>query len=163
MKSEQEIQNAITRYGDTVYRICFMHLKNKADSEDIFQSVFLKYALHDTPFTSLEHEKSWLLKVTMNQCNDLLRNFFRKNTVSIDALIEQGSSDPKEYKDVLKLLLQLPKKYKDVLYLHYYEDYSAPQIADILHKNVNTIYTLLSRGKQLLKPLLQEEGYGKAD
>ena len=38
-----------------------------------------------------------------------------------------------------------------------YEGYTAPEIATILNKNVNTIYTLLSRGKNILKQEL--EGY----
>ena len=46
MRSEQEVNAAIDRYADTVRRLCMLHLKNYADTEDIFQTVFLKYALH---------------------------------------------------------------------------------------------------------------------
>ena len=42
MRSEQEAIQAIERYADTVRRICMLHLKNHADTEDIFQTVFLK-------------------------------------------------------------------------------------------------------------------------
>ena len=45
MRSEQEANRAIERYADTVRRICMIHLKNHADTEDIFQNVFLKYVL----------------------------------------------------------------------------------------------------------------------
>ena len=45
MRSEDEINHAVDVYGDTVKRICMLHLKNWADTEDIFQNVFLKYAL----------------------------------------------------------------------------------------------------------------------
>ena len=41
MRSEQEVNAAIDRYADTVRRLCMLHLKNYADTEDIFQTVFL--------------------------------------------------------------------------------------------------------------------------
>ena len=40
MRSESEVNRAIERYADTVNRICILHLKNRADTEDIFQTVF---------------------------------------------------------------------------------------------------------------------------
>ncbi len=45
MRSEEEVNRAIGRYADTVRRLCVIHLKNQADTEDIFQDVFLKYVL----------------------------------------------------------------------------------------------------------------------
>ena len=48
---------------------------------------------------------------------------------------------------VLESVMKLPDKYRIIVYLHYYEGYSAVEIAGILHKNVNTIYTHLSRAK----------------
>ena len=56
---------------------------------------------------------------------------------------------------VLEAVLSLPEKYRDVVYLHYYETYTAPQISRILGKNVNTVYTLLTRSKQLLREKLE--------
>ena len=43
MRSEWEANRAIDRYADLVRRVCMIHLKNHADTEDIFQTVFLKY------------------------------------------------------------------------------------------------------------------------
>ena len=42
MRSEWEANQAIDRYADLVRRVCMIHLKNHADTEDIFQTVFLK-------------------------------------------------------------------------------------------------------------------------
>ena len=55
-------------------------------------------------------------------------------------------------------MLSLPEKYRDVVYLHYYESYTAPEIAKLLGKNVNTVYTLLTRAKQLLREKLGGDG-----
>ena len=61
--------------------------------------------------------------------------------------------NPDRYR-VLEALWALPRQYRNVLYLHYYEGYSAPEIAKILNRNTNTIYTHLHRGKELLRQAL---------
>ena len=159
MRSETEINQAVDEYSDMVRRLCMLHLKNYADTEDIFQTVFLKYALSSVEFENKEHEKAWMIRVTINACKDLLKSFFRKNTVSIDQLIEQPAPVPQDHREVLEAVLSLPKKYKDVVYLHFYEGYTAPQISEILGKNVNTVYTLLTRAKKILKTKLGGSEY----
>ena len=56
MRSEWETDRAIEQYADTVRKICMLHLKNEADTEDIFQTVFLKYAMYPV----------WLLNAKWN-------------------------------------------------------------------------------------------------
>ena len=92
MRSEEDASRAIAQYADMVRRICLVHLKNESDTEDIFQTVFLKYVLHAAPFESQEHEKAWLIRVTINACRDLLRSAFRKKTVSLDCLADQPAA-----------------------------------------------------------------------
>ena len=58
MRSEGEVNRAIERHADTVRRLCMIHLKNYADAEDIFQTVFLKYVLSSISFESQEHERA---------------------------------------------------------------------------------------------------------
>ena len=50
MRSEQEVNRALEQYADTIQRICMIHLKNYHDTEDIFQTVFLKYVLSSVVF-----------------------------------------------------------------------------------------------------------------
>lgn len=161
MRSEEDINWAIGKYADMVKRICVLHLKNHADTEDIFQTVFLKYALHTSAFQSEEHEKAWLIRVTLNACRDLLRSFFRSRTVPLEEIARQAAAADEESRDVLRAVLQLPEKYRRAIYLHYYEGYTAPQIGRLLGKNTNTVYTLLTRGRQLLKQELGGDGDGR--
>ncbi len=154
MRSEQEANRAIELYADTVRKICMVHLKSHADTEDIFQTVFLKYVLYSGTFENENHEKAWIIRVTINACKDYLKNFFRSHTVPIDAVAEIAAEVPEDHRYVMEAVLMLPPKYRDVVYLFFYEQYSAVEIASILHKNVNTIYTLISRAKALLKEQL---------
>ena len=159
MRSEQEVNRVIELYGDTVRRLCMIYLKNYADTEDIFQNVFLKYATSSIKFENDEHEKAWFIRVTINKCKDLLKSFFRNRTVSLDDIVEKPEAIPSDYREVLEAVLSLPQEYRNVVYLHYYEGYSAPQISHILGKNVNTVYTLLTRSKKMLREKLGGDEY----
>lgn len=154
MRSEQEVNNAIEQYSDLVLRLCMVYLKNHSDAEDIFQTVFLKYTLHPKTFESPEHEKAWLIRVTSNACKDLLKSFFHSRTISLEELKEFAPSASQEQSCVMEAVWTLPKQYRDVIYLHFYEGYTAPEIAGILKRNPNTVYTHLNKGKQLLKEAL---------
>lgn len=155
MKNETEAMRALDLYADTIRRICFLHLKNRADVEDVFQEVFLKYILYERLFESDVHEKAWLIRVAVNQCKDVLKGFFRRNVYSLDDVEFQPSYEFDDMsKELLNAVLALPDKYRDVIYLFYYEGYTAIEIAKILNKRENTIYTWLTRGKSRLKESL---------
>lgn len=159
MRSERETNEAIERYGDTVRRLCMLHLKNEADTQDIFQTVFLKYLLHTADFESREHEKAWFIRVTINACRDVLKSVFRRRTVSLEEVRDLPAPEG-EGGDVLRAVLSLPRKYREVVYLHYYEGYTAPEIGDILGRNVNTVYTDLTRAREKLRSMLGGEADG---
>ena len=140
MRSEEDANRAVDLYGDTARRICMIHLKNMADTEDIFQTVFLKYVLRTAPFDNPEHEKAWIIRVTANACKDLLKSFFRTRTVSPETLIERSHGIPEDHSDVLEAVLALPEKYKDPIYLHYYEGYTAAEIGEVLGKKEHRLF-----------------------
>lgn len=154
MRSEQEVNKAIEQYSDMVRRLCMIHLKSYADTEDIFQTVFLKYVLSSVEFENAEHEKAWFIRVTINACKDLLKSFFHRHVTSLDEILEKPAQMREDHREVLEAVLSLPQKYREVVYLHYYEGYTAPEISRILGKKVNTIYTLLTRSKQMLREKL---------
>lgn len=85
--------------------------------------------------------------MTVNACRDLLKSFFRSRTVSLDDVGEIACTD--EHREVLEAVLALPAKYRDVVYLFYYEQYTASEIAALLRRNENTVYTQLKRAKAL--------------
>ncbi len=154
MKNEAEANRAVTLYADMVRRICFMYLKNYEDVEDVFQEVFLKYILYEKIFESDAHEKAWLIRVAINACKDILRSPFHKKICSIEDIDLEPFYIQETEGELLSCIFCLPSKYRDVLYLFYYEGYSAVEIAEIMHKKVNTIYTWLDRARKALKEQL---------
>ncbi|MDE6918114.1 MAG: sigma-70 family RNA polymerase sigma factor [Lachnospiraceae bacterium] len=157
MRSTEDVNRAVNAYADMVRRICFVHLKNRHDTEDVFQNIFLKYLLYEGSFESGEHEKAWFVRVTVNACTDWLRALSRRRWVSLDALAEESAVLDNPSREILEAVLKLPEKYRDVIYLFYYEEYSAVEIAKILGRKENTIYTWLSRAKDILREKLGGE------
>lgn len=154
MKSERELENAIEYYGDMVKKICYVHLKQDSDVDDIFQTVFLKY-FHTSSFQDQEHEKAWLIRVTINACIDNKRSWFKRKVILSDDLTAYQRVTKKDSNlDVLDTVIKLPANYKTVIYLYYYEGYKVAEIASILQKKENTIHTWLKRSKELLKEML---------
>lgn len=157
MKSAEDLNRVMEAYSDLVRRICFVHLKNMHDTEDVFQNVYMKYLLHEGSFESAEHEKSWFARVTINACTDWLRHLSHRKWVPLDVIDEEKEVLDHTSRGILEIVLQLPEKYRNVIYLYYYEEYSAVEIADILGKRENTVYTWLSRAKGILRDRLGGE------
>ena len=60
--------------------------------------------------------------------------------------------------DMVYYLKLIPEKYRRVLYLYYYEEYKTMEIADICAMKESTVRSLLKRGRQKLKEILEKEG-----
>ena len=139
------------RYRDDVYRLAVNYTRNAQEAEDVCQSVFLK--LLEQKNITPGKEKAWLMQVTANECRDLLRSSWWRRTVPL----EQAFQIPKNQTDETIYLLQtLPPKYRVVLYLHYYEQYTTPEIAQLLKIPTGTVSTRLKRGRDQLKSMLKE-------
>ena len=143
------------RYADMLYRIAATHVGNRHDAEEVLQEAFIRLLYHAPRFEGEEHEKAWLIRVTINLCKNRLRNPFRKCV----SLLEQDAADPLERDNqyLLQEVMNLPVRFKSVIHLYYYEDYSVPQIARILCIGQSAVKMRLKRGRQLLKMELEGE------
>ena len=81
------------RYGDTVFRLAYSYLKNRADAEDVMQETLLKLYLERKPFRSPEHERYWVVRVAVNESKKLLRSPWRRRTGPLE---EAGEPVTKE-------------------------------------------------------------------
>ena len=150
------IDDAVRRYADMVYRLAMLNTRDKYEAEDVFQEVFLKLFRHQESISSEEHLKAWLIRVTVNQCRSLAVTVWNKRRVSLDAVPETAVEDEKaDYSEVYEAVRELPEKYREVIHLFYYEELQIKEIAQILERNEATIKTQLARGRQLLEKNLK--------
>ena len=144
------------RHVDTVYRLCFSFMKNKADAEDLVQETFLKLLSEGKVFENERHEKAWLIVTASNLCKDSLKKWWRRNE-NIEDLqslgYEQSFADPA----IMKAILSLKADYKTAVYMFYYEGYTTAEIAEHLNCPEATVRSRLSRARAQLRTLLGGE------
>lgn len=155
--NEFQAKRLIDLYADLILRISYSYLKQTCDAEDICQTVFLKYLTTEPKFDSIEHEKAWIIRTAINACKDHLKSaFFRRTAPLEEAAAMAAPAVPDS--EILDALNTLPKNYRVSLYLFYYEEYSAKEIAEVLGRSEATINQYLSRGRRKLRTYLTEEG-----
>ena len=158
---EFQARRLVNTYADTILRISYQYLKQICDAEDICQTVFLKYLTSNPEFDSIEHEKAWIIRTAINACKDHLKSAFFRRTVPMDEAAEIAAPQEPE-SEVLEALKTLPENYRVSLYLHYYEQYSAKEIAQVMGKKEATVTQYLSRGRRKLRELLSDERWSRA-
>lgn len=146
----------VEQYADTVTKLCFLQLKNRADAEDVWQNVFMK--LYKTPKMwnkPGDELRKWIVTVTLNECRDCKRKLFHRMHDDIDS-IQIATEQPLE-STVFEQVRQLPSVYARPILLFYFEGYSVREIADLLSTKENTVKSRLKRGRELLKGVLNDE------
>ena len=141
-------------YADMVYRLAFLRLKSSADAEDILQEVFVRCLNNRTSFRDAEHQKAWLIRVTINCTKTLTTSAWRRHTVPER---DNVLTEMEDHTDVYAAVLALPRDYRTAIHLYYYEGYSTPEIAALLNCSQSTIRNRLMRARNLLKTMLGGE------
>ena len=142
---------------------------NREDAEDILQEVFIKAYQNLNDFDLNFKFSNWIYSIAHNATISAFRKKkVRPQTVSWEDKdlnnilestldVENTSLQKLTYKQILKIINQLPLKYKDVLILKFVEGKDYREISDILHKPMGTIATLINRAKKSLKQELKKE------
>lgn len=152
----ENVPRIVVEYSTSIVRLAYTYVKNLSDAEDIAQDVFLVYMRKLPKFISLEHEKSWLMRVAVNKCKDCLNSYWKKRIVPIS---EDLSYMPNDDSALLQTVLELDEKYRITVYLFYFDDYSIKEIAALLKARPSTVGTWLERGRKLIKNKLGVDFY----
>lgn len=153
--TDEYICRIVAQHSKMLLRLAYTRLGSTADAEDAVQEVFLLLLKKNPQFRDAEHEKAWLIRATLHRASDVRRKADRGH-VPLDEIGEISQQAP-QVDSLLSTVYQLPQKYSAVIHLYYYEGYSLKEIAKILGMPVPTIGARLSRGRQKLKQLLEEE------
>ncbi|WP_026569635.1 MULTISPECIES: sigma-70 family RNA polymerase sigma factor [Sediminibacillus] len=173
-KDEKEaiLEEMMIKHGSDLVRLAFNYVKDRETAKDMVQNSFIKCYENLDGFRCDSSMKTWLYRITVNQCKDYLRSWhYRKvqtksafvNAIkSISSLTEKEVIKKSESEEMKNIMFSLPASYREVIYLYYYKDLAITEIAEVTGLNLNTVKTRLRRGKQRLKNLLEEaEVYGE--
>ena len=159
------------RLAPRAFRQAFRMLGDQAEAEDIAQEAMLRLWKIAPDWRQGEAQvTTWLYRIVSNLCTDRLRR--RRPSESLDAIPEpedeaDGAEAQMQNKSRLSALsdalAELPERQKTAVVLRHIEEYSNPQIADIMGVGVEAVESLVARGKRTLARLLakrkEELGY----
>ena len=150
---ETELDALVQRNAQHMLRAAYAILHSKEDAQDAVQDAFLKLLRYKPTFRDREHEKAWLLRVTINTAKNDLRTLRRISPMeTLELPVAQAERSP-----VLEAVLMLPDAYRIVIHLYYYEGYAIKEIAHILRLPAATVGTRLARGRKKLAVMLEGE------
>lgn len=114
MVPSEELKEAFSvkyeRYGDMLFKQCMIYLGNHIEAEEVMQEVFIKLIYKAPKLSTIEDEKRWVIRVTVNLCKDRLKSFWRKKVISIEEIELYAKSE--EEINLTEFILRLPYKYK---------------------------------------------------
>lgn len=160
------LEEIMKEYGDELVRLAYSYVKDADIAKDITQNSFVKCYKKLDSFRGDSKIKTWLYRITINECKDHLKSWNHKKVQVLDYIQENTKSQlPSAETTVLKeaknqqiknIVLSLPKKYREVIHLYYFESLNIEEVAEVTDLAVNTVKTRLRRAKQRLKDKMEE-------
>lgn len=137
-----------------MYRIAISILQNEEDAADAIQKTMLKCWQKINQVRNEDYFETWLIRILINQCKDILKG--RKRTVLVDDIPEAAQEDNYTNTEWKAVLRGLHEKYRIVLELYYVEGFSTKEIATMLHITDASVRTRLVRGRKQLEQMFRE-------
>jgi RNA polymerase sigma-70 factor (ECF subfamily) len=158
-----ETTQVVDCFEDLVYRIALAHTSCAPDADDVYQNVFLTYHRKRPLCRDQEHIKAWLINTTLKCALQSTTNSWRARVIPITPEhlpAESDESDQFTFQTALQqavfaALTSLAETYRTPLYLFYFEDLPVNRIAELLDLEPGTVKTRLSRGRTMMRELLQ--------
>ena len=148
------VEAVLDKYGNNLYRICLITLKNQADAEDALQDTLVRYLQKAPRFESEEHQKAWLIRVAVNICRDMLRKR-RYHQEELENIPVPQADEHQQ--SALDAVLTLPEQFRIPMTLHYVEGYSVAELAKLLSLTQSAVKMRLSKGRTLLREAVGKE------
>lgn len=166
MSTEEKIEQLLNDYGNSIFRMCFLYLKDYHLAEDAAQDTFIKAMYSYDSFQNRSSEKTWLTQIAINTCKNMMRtNWFQ---LSRNELKDDMQSLDDSYETIIeadsisKAIMQLRTDDRKFILLYYYQELSMREIAQITGRSENSVIQCVNRARGRLKKILLEVGYDEA-
>jgi RNA polymerase sigma-70 factor (ECF subfamily) len=142
------------RYWRTVWRAAYAVTGQRELANDAAQDAFLRAAGALDRFDVSRPLQPWLVRIAVNRALDLVRA--QRRLVSIDEAGEPAAfEEPALDDELLSSLARLDPERRAVVALHYWFDFTTPEIAEVLGIPVGTVASRLSRALHDLRAHLE--------
>ena len=163
LEGERNAQKALyQKYKVPMFRICLRYAQDRAEAEDMLQDGFIKVYTDLHQFRSDGPLGGWIRKVMVNTALMAIRK--KKvlfSSIELEDIAEQVTTDEDVFatmnaKALTRIIQKLPTGYRVVFNMFVIEGYSHKEIAEQLNISVNTSKSQLSKGKAVLRRMLEK-------
>ena len=143
-----------------LYRAAKAILHREEDVEDAVQETICKAFYKLSDLRQPKYFKTWLTRILINCCYDLLRQ--QKGLVPLEILPEEGMNEERETSlDVQQVLRDLGENDRLTLTLYYLNDISVKDIAGMLAISEGAVKQRLSHGRKKFREAYEKREQGK--
>ena len=153
------LDEAITRWEKQLLRLCFAYLCDTALAEDAVQETFFKAWKSYDRFRGEAEEKTWLTRIAINTCKDLLKSAWARNTDRsvTPELLPEGAVPFEERDDtVTRAVMSLPPKLREATLLRWYQGLTLDEMVKVMRLPRSTVNYRLKKAKTMLKSELED-------
>ena len=150
-----EFSRKVMEVESTLYHVSKSILHNETDCEDAVQEAILKAYTKRNTLKEVNFFKTWLTRILINECYQLLRT--KKQEISYDVFMQEKPIEDKNNSELYYAIKKLDIKHRIPIVLCYIEGYKVSEIAHILKIPTGTVKSRLSKGRNQIKLLLEDE------
>ena len=157
----EKLEELVEKYQISLLRVCFTFLHDRNLAEDAVQETFMKVYQNLDSFHGNSSEKTWVFRIAMNTCRDMLRTrWFRfvDRRVDLSQLPEQTVQMEDGDKEIMESVMALPIKLREVILLCSFEGMTTYETAEALGITQQAVSGRLKRAKEKLRKELKEKG-----
>ncbi len=157
----------VEKYEKGVFHFCLSRMRSPEEAEDAAQDVFLRAYVSLKTFGLDRSFKTWLFTIAANRLKSRGMKILRM-AEKLQRFISEGgpkvsTANPAEdlenderARRVRAAVGELPASLRDAVYLHYFEDMSVKEIAEVLGAGEEAVKSRLFRGRVLLRKKLED-------
>jgi RNA polymerase sigma factor (sigma-70 family) len=141
-------------YKKTLFVLSLKYCANEAEAEDNLHNAFIEIFTNIDKFKNKGSFEGWMKRITINKAIDSYKKKYQLIPIKEDS-IQDLTIDTDEIHlsldYILSIIQELPHQYRLVFSLYELDDYSHPEIAQMLSISVSTSKSNLHRAKTILK------------
>ena len=158
MKNEKQFLEIYNEFSQLVYNLSLSYLQNIEDSKEATQDVFVKIHTKLEGFNNKSSLKTWIYRITINHCLDVIKSknrkyrlFFTRENEDYDSkdFNHPGAKleSKEEMEKIFREINKLPEKQKTALILKTIEGIPQKEIATVMKMNEKAVESLLTRAR----------------
>jgi RNA polymerase sigma-70 factor (ECF subfamily) len=162
--SHDAFRTLFERYRAPVYNLARIMLNDPCRAEDLLQEAFVAVARAARRYEPRGRFRSWLLRIVRNRCLNLLESDRVRRAIAVegDPWVEPSARASSRVETaeqmtlVRKAIAGLPDRQREALTLYAFDCMSYQEIATVLDMPINTVKTMIHRGRAALARAVEE-------